>query len=358
MLLIVAHHYVVHGLYQEVFAESLSLRSAFMLIFGAWGKTGINCFVLITGYFMCKSHITVKKFLKLVLEICFYSTVIYLIFVLTGYTPFSLQGFALSLCPFARADSHMFVHCYPIFYLFIPFLNYLVRNISKRTHFRLILASLMIFSVWASIPTFEVPNEYILWFSILYFIASYIRLYPEKIFDNTRLWGIATGVLFLLASASVICMTMLAGHFHKLGSSYYPYWFVHDSNKIFAVSLSVSAFLFFKSLKIKQSKFLNTVAASTFGVLLIHDGCGGPIHQFLWKDTLNNVGMYHSPYLVLHAIGSVLAIYIICTAIDYLRIRFLEKPFFKFYDKHWEKISGRLQAVGDKLWRKLNVKES
>lgn len=70
MLCIVAHHYVVNsGLIQLVQENnSLDFKSIFILLFGWGGKTGINCFVLITGYFMCKSQITVKKFLKLIGE--------------------------------------------------------------------------------------------------------------------------------------------------------------------------------------------------------------------------------------------------------------------------------------------------
>ena len=62
MLLIVAHHYVVNSGIQDLMYENpLSANSIFLFLFGAWGKTGINCFVLITGYFMCKSKITSKK---------------------------------------------------------------------------------------------------------------------------------------------------------------------------------------------------------------------------------------------------------------------------------------------------------
>lgn len=50
----------------------------FSLLFGWGGKTGIDCFILITGYFMCQSQASVRKFLKLVLEIEFYRLVIYL----------------------------------------------------------------------------------------------------------------------------------------------------------------------------------------------------------------------------------------------------------------------------------------
>ena len=73
MLSIVAHHYVVNsGMFDMVHANMTSANSLFFYIFGAWGKVGINCFVLITGYFMCTSSITLRKFLKLYLEVVFY----------------------------------------------------------------------------------------------------------------------------------------------------------------------------------------------------------------------------------------------------------------------------------------------
>ena len=71
MILIVAHHYVVNsGVVQAVLTgnDIMSFNSQFLLLFGWGGKTGINCFVLITGYFMCTSNISLKKFLKLFLE--------------------------------------------------------------------------------------------------------------------------------------------------------------------------------------------------------------------------------------------------------------------------------------------------
>ena len=65
MLLIVAHHFVVNsGLLEPIYDNPTSKTSLFLLLFGAWGKTGINCFVLITGYFMCTSQISLKKFLS------------------------------------------------------------------------------------------------------------------------------------------------------------------------------------------------------------------------------------------------------------------------------------------------------
>ena len=65
MLLIVAHHYVVNsGVQDFIYENPLCVNSIFLFLFGGWGKTGINCFVLITGYFMCKSCISTKRAYK------------------------------------------------------------------------------------------------------------------------------------------------------------------------------------------------------------------------------------------------------------------------------------------------------
>lgn len=116
------------------------------------------------------------------------------------------------------------------------------------------------------------------------------------------------------------------------------YHIVADSNKLFAVLTAIFAFLFFKNLKIGYSKVFKTIAASAFGVLLIHANSDA-MRQWLWKDTLDNVGHFDGN-IYLHAIESVLAIYVICTIIGFIRIQLLEKPFLEWFDlknqKKWK----------------------
>lgn len=61
MLMIVAHHYVVNSGVSDVggplMTDLTSSNSIFLTLFGAWGKTGINCFLMITGYYMCTSSL-------------------------------------------------------------------------------------------------------------------------------------------------------------------------------------------------------------------------------------------------------------------------------------------------------------
>ena len=81
MLGIIAHHLIVNsGLEVNYDFNNLSFNMIFAQFFGMFGKIGINCFILITGYFMVTQNITLKKFLKLFLEFLFYEVLIYLIF--------------------------------------------------------------------------------------------------------------------------------------------------------------------------------------------------------------------------------------------------------------------------------------
>ncbi len=105
---------------------------------------------------------------------------------------------------------------------------------------------------------------------------------------------------------------------------YSPYWLVADSNKFLGLLFSISAFLYFKNLKIGYSKVINTIAASAFGVLLIH-AHSDTMRRWLWRDVCNNVDWIDSPYCWLHAIGCVFAVYAICLVIDLFYLRVIEK---------------------------------
>ena len=348
MILIVAHHYVVNsGIMAAMALDHTHPTSLFLYIFGAWGKTGINCFVLITGYFMCRSNISAKKFVKLLGEVMFYRIVIGSIFLITGYTPISLSVLLKMFVPITSINTG-FTPAFLIFFLCIPFLNILIKGMSEKQHIRLLLVCIFTYVFLGSLPGFSVTMNYVSWFVVLYFIASYIRIYEKKIFNNTKFWGLAALGMLLISTASIVVMNITHHSSH---------FFVSESNKALAVLLSISAFMFFKNLKIKTNKFINTVAASAFGVLLIHANSDA-MRQWLWVDVLQNAKMYSSEWLVLHAILSVLVIYIICTVIDFLRIQFIEKPFFKLWDKHFGKISDKYIQIESKICKRLNIKET
>lgn len=327
MMLIVMHHYVVNsGLIDVINASPMSVPSLFYASVGFWGKTGINCFVLITGYFMCTSKITLRKFLKLICQIYTYNVIIYIIFLIAGReeTPLlSLFQQTTMLLGFSGS----FTICFLFFWLGIPFLNILIRNLNKKQHLILVLLYLFIYTILGSIPFVEVRINYVLWFSVLYLVASYIRRYGIIKNNNTRFWGLTTIFLLLSSLLSIYTITYINENIiePRFGKTIPADYMISDCNHILGLALAVSAFMYFKNLKFHNNKIINTIAASSFGVLLIHANSSA-MRQWLWHDTIDCIGHYDTPYYWLYAIGCVFTIYALCTIVDIIRIKTIETP--------------------------------
>lgn len=261
---------------------------------------------------MCTSEITKKKFFKLLGERYFYAVTIWCLFFFTGYEAFSVKGFMKMVFPFFTVADN-FTGCFLLFYLLIPFLNKLIHALTEKEH---LLLMAWCIGVYAFLPSFAKANvvfNYVTWFSVLYVIASYIRLYPKKWFSNVTVTGLIAGVSLLLSWVSIIVLAMFSRMVGKgIGLCYF---FVADSNKVFALMTGVSAFLFFKNLRIGYSRGINTIAAATFGVLCIHAN-SDTMRRWLWVDVCNNVGAYQGGNVIIHAVVSVAAIYTVCTIID------------------------------------------
>ncbi len=299
MLLIVAHHYVVNsGLPDAMRDEPMNQNTLFYVLFGMWGKTGINCFVLITGWFMCKAEITLRKFLKLLFEVMFYKIVINLFFMLTGYIPFSVKGIMVSFWPIWTISDD-FVSCFLLYYLTIPFLNILIRHMTQRQHLQLVALLLFIYTFMGSFSWFHVSSNYAVWFCVLHVIASYLRYYglPWRI-----RWGWASLVSVMASISCVMFFTWRINHiFQPVGLSYsfYP---LADSNQPLALLTALCLFMWAKDVRMGYHKWINTIASSTFGVLLIHAN-SNTMRQLLWRDTVDCVGHYDDQFAVIYALG-------------------------------------------------------
>ncbi len=355
MLMIVAHHYVVNsGLtYVDgpVWKNPCSWRSFFLLIFGAWGKTCINCFVLITGYYMCKSAITMRKYFKLLAEIYFYHIVLATVFVLIGYEPLTKKVIAFVILPFMSINRD-FTGCFIMFYLFIPFLTILVKNISIKHHIWLIMLCLFIYTILEPIPGVTVPMHYVSWFMVLFLVASFLRMHMNEYMKKENsiwTWG---GLLFLLMIdiVSIVAIVWVSLRIPKLEKN--AFLFVGESNKPLPLLTGLMAFVVFKRLRLPYVPIINILGRSTFGVLLIH--ANYMMRRWLWKDCLNNVMIYSSHWLVMHAIVSVFFIFFICASIDWLRIRFIELPLLSIFDKFYPSIVNHFNRLGN--WFTMKIK--
>ena len=82
------------------------------------------------------------------------------------------------------------------------------------------------------------------WFSFLFIVAAYVRLYAVK---NMK-WGLWTIFFIVIAIASVITCLFLGDKLDKQ----IAYRFVSDSNKFLAFAIGFCSFMLFKDLKINK----------------------------------------------------------------------------------------------------------
>ena len=113
MLLIVAHHFVVHGKFD--LTASFSKNIFFLQSLSMFGKLGVNLFVLISGYFSCTlpppKHINFRKLLKLELEVIFYSSIIGIIFYNFSSSDFDFIDLLKTFTPL-RSNCYWFYRSY------------------------------------------------------------------------------------------------------------------------------------------------------------------------------------------------------------------------------------------------------
>ena len=114
MILIILYHMVLYGVYDGGLFNSYRFSYA---LFMSGGKIGVILFIMITGYFMCKSQITIEKFLKLLLEVIFYSLVFNTLFFIKGYVPLTLENLYKGFV--GTGLSHSFIKTFLVFFYII-----------------------------------------------------------------------------------------------------------------------------------------------------------------------------------------------------------------------------------------------
>lgn len=341
MLMIISHHYVVNsGIMNAFQIGNASINYIFLNLWGMWGKTSINIFILISGFFMCKADLTIKRYCKVLLEYLFYHFGIYFIMLAAGYETIGLTRlFNLLFDIFRYANgSGRFTSSFLIFYLFIPFINQFIHSITRDDMRKLVLLLLFVFTIQS---TFFV-NYYIFgevfWFIAVYIIGAYLSMYPPEWSCSLKVSVRLLITSLILSYASVIFMILVGAKTHK-GD---PMFFVSDANKLGAVLVSTMMFLTFKNLNINYSRAINMIAKTTFGVLMIHANSDA-WRQFMWVDLLHANTFYSLPIglLVIRSIYTVAGIFIICSLIDMVRIYLIEKPVFD----HFDQIEGLIKKI-------------
>lgn len=326
MLMIVFHHYIMHGIIlpcegNPALSQAVNYSGfeAILKSVNFGGTFGINCFVLISGYFMIKQATHIRKLFILWGQVVFYTVVLFFV------TIYACDAYRESLPTIGF--SSVFALFFPLFfgkYWFIttyvalcilsPYLNLLLTRLSEKD-FRKVLVVLLLASLYFQCGA-------IISFILLYSIAAYVRLYSPFQSRSGAFW-----LLLSLAGGVIYIGSTILAESCTLNSVVAKIWALVPSCSTYV--MSVCCFMFFCSLRIKPNRLINTIAGTTLGIYLIHDHT--EVRCVLWKY-LGAYEWMQQPYFILHCVASVLGIFMVCSLLDYIRMLTLSRLWEKCVD--------------------------
>ncbi len=319
IIMIIMHHYSVHGNWINKL-PGLLFNNLLIDFFAIGGKIGVICFILITGYFGIESKFSIKKIIKLVLQVLFYTIGCYIIFNIIKFEQIQigLKVLIKSVLP-VTFSMYWFITAYVVLYILSPYINKLVKGMTKQENKRLVVILCILCCI---IPTFTSSSlglGDVTLFTFIYIVGAYIRLYMK----DYRLRKTISSCVFIaswfLMFLSQIIFEYL-GRFYTVFSEHINYFI--GLNSILVLIASISLFALFKELKI-ESRGVNIIASTSFGIYLIHENYF--VREYIWQILFKNNDYYNSSFLWLHALISITIVYIVGMLIELFRIYVIEK---------------------------------
>lgn len=293
------------------YPSELDKSTLWLISLESFSIIGVNVFIFISGYFSIK--LKPRTIYTIVLTVAFYFLLL-TVFSLAMGEPIESKNLLFI------SNSHYFIIDYIGLALLSPILNKFAESASKK-EFGIVLLSLVIYQVYFACITGVAGSEFdlgysLMSFSIIYLIARYIKLYGvAEIFLKY------SGTMYLVCTLSLIVASILLIEFGFSGSLSRVYAY----NNPIVIASSVFFFLFFKKWQIADNMYINHMAKSTLGVLLIHASKPAfPIWNVYKQWYCNLVGDI-TFVSICYWILSVIIVYLLATFIDQIRIFLLDR---------------------------------
>lgn len=344
MLLILAHHSMFHS-GMNLLSAGISPRDLFEATLNISGKLGVAVFVVITGYFQVRARFRAAKPLLLAAQTGFYGLVLFSIAFARGrlgpMTPeLAFSGFKSLLS--ALYSEYWFVTTYLVLYLASPFLNRLIRALSRRELLALIAGG---YTVLCLLPTvfFIQMNWYSLGglFALLYLIGAYLRLYPPLERVSGRTLVLASAAAQLLLVLLIVGLLPAAGLKSEILTRYQLSLWPESSP--FTVLIAAGLVLGFSRFPF-HSRAVNRIAAATLGVYLLHDN--NYVRPVLWSR-LPIAAHLADNRIFLYAPLCILGVYLACSILELARQRLIEPLYAPALTRLADRLTARFNT-----WRR------
>lgn len=292
----------------------------------------VNSFALVLGYFQCNKNMKITKMISIVNASWFYRIIFTIISILLGLSTLSALNIFKNCFIISLQGEYWFIACYLVTYCLSPFLNKLIKTLSKQQMQILLIILFILFSIIPTISNqnFNSTNQgySATHFIFLYFIGAYIKMYNPKQSHwfkkmSTKKYRISLIGIFFLCYFINFAMHIAAGKLlmmgtglkHEIGSILQSAFWAYDNP--FIIIESIAYFLIFSTLTLK-SNIINKISSTTIGIYLIHDNPFIKILLYnkimvLSEKTISNWTIF--PWII----GWAILIFITCSIIEMIR---------------------------------------
>ncbi len=226
------------------------------------GKVGVNCFVLISGYFLSQRKFKMERIIKIYTKVVAYC----LVGLAIGYLVNGGVGvfdIIKSLLPITF-NTYWFVSAYIGMIMFSPVLNFIAEKFTIQQFTTLIICSLTLFTFMPTLTTQTTFNNNLTWFCFMYLLAAYLRKYNTKLkYYLSKAWVFP--VMWMLIWGASVVFTIGEAWIPELreGTNFFTGMYILPQ-----LLNSVSLFLIFEKKEI-SSKVINYLGKHTFAGYLV-----------------------------------------------------------------------------------------
>lgn len=327
------------GLPSADFLHSVPFLGGLGVWFRMMNLTGVDVFVLISGYFAIRPR--VNSVVSLFFQGIFYSVGMYAFWMLTKQADFSIGELSMHLKPM---KVYWFFGCYVWLVLLAPVLNRYVETATKR-EFGLFLAVYYFFVCgmeWWMSASSELQRGYsVLAFIGLYLLARYVRLHGGRWCELAPRYDL---LIFLGSTAlsALLALVLFWGMGRPLvGDDPHVDRLVSYTSPLCIVA-SLSLLLFFSKIKLGYIRWINWLAASSFSVYLLHE-------EYLTRNRYlalaDYVGQHYAVLVgILLLVAFVPGLYFATTLVDQVRQQLWKKLFSSWLDRLESAVVNRLRS--------------
>lgn len=277
MFMVIVLHYLWKGGLLTSVSEPFSSVSYAAWLTESFAIVAVNVYVLITGYFMCKSSFKLSRLVEIICQVMWYALLIPIVMGLFGlvdiksFDTYDILRFVFPI----HMEHYWFVTSYVVLMLLVPFLNAGIKAMDQKQ----LAVSTLFLTAYQTLPKSVLPVHFtnddagygVLWLVCLYLIAAYIRLYGIPFFSSLKksLLCYVMGVLCIFVS-----MLVMREIYFKLDVFGDKLNFAYNYNHIFCLFASVSVFYACKLWNIREGfleRMAGKLAPYTFGVYLLHE---------------------------------------------------------------------------------------